>query len=175
MEVPDNLVVTQKMIALLLGVTTTTIRRWDCPRTADRRYHIPSVVAWRVRVEQEKLDDGAPARTSAATLQDDDDRARWQRAKADILEMERDERRARLLDADQVGQFWRDRIIAARTALMALGSGLAEELASESDPSIVRDTIDLYLRRVCDGLAREYEANVGDDEDSGAEAEVPQT
>lgn len=133
---PDKLIGTsdyrscsQIFIAAAFGVLPPAVAKWaDCPRNpapppGKRRargrvggtYNLAEVIKYRTAIEVER------ALKTAQTLDpllsaDAPSRERYVAAKADLAEMERDERRGRLLDAQEVQAVAREAAAYIRTA-----------------------------------------------------------
>lgn len=106
------------------------------------------------------------------------ERARFIRARADLAEMEAEEKRAALIPADQVEEAWIAVLALLRTRLLGLPDRLAPQAFEQSTVGDTRNLIRAAIREVLDDLAQpdiELEAcidleGVSDPEADGGES-----
>ncbi|MGP6089758.1 terminase small subunit, Nu1 [Antarctobacter jejuensis] len=96
------------------------------------------------------------------------ERARFIRARADLAEMEAEEKRGSVIAAEYVEGAWIAVLTLLRTRILALPDRLAPQLHSEASPAGVRDALRSALREVLEELA-ESDVRPEDDNDSDAE------
>lgn len=96
------------------------------------------------------------------------ERARFIRARADLAEMEAEEKRGSVIAAEDVATAWIAVLALLRTRILALPDRLAPQLHSEASPAGVRDALRSALREVLEELA-ESDVRPEDDNDSDAE------
>jgi phage terminase Nu1 subunit (DNA packaging protein) len=82
------------------------------------------------------------------------ERARFIRARADLAEMEAEEKRGSLLAADQVETAWLAVLALVRTRLLALPDRLAPQAFEQSTVGDTRNLIRAAIREVLDDLAQ---------------------
>ena len=82
------------------------------------------------------------------------ERARFIRARADLAEMEAEEKRGSLLAADQVETAWIAVLALVRTRLLALPDRLAPQAFEQSTVGDTRNLIRAAIREVLDDLAQ---------------------
>ena len=82
------------------------------------------------------------------------ERARFIRARADLAEMEAEEKRGYLLAADQVETAWIAVLALVRTRLLALPDRLAPQAFEQSTVGDTRNLIRAAIREVLDDLAQ---------------------
>lgn len=108
------------------------------------------------------------------------ERARFIRARADLAEMEAEEKRRSLIAADQIEAAWIAVLALLRTRLLALPDRLAPQAFEQSTVGDTRNLIRAAIREVLDDLAQpeiEFEADidlegVSDPETDGDESAV---
>ena len=91
------------------------------------------------------------------------ERARFIRARADLAEMEAEERRRSLIAAEQIEAAWIAVLALLRTRLLALPDRLAPEAFEQSTVGDTRNLIRAAIREVLDDLAQpdiELEADI---------------
>ena len=97
------------------------------------------------------------------------ERARFLRARADLAEMEAEQKRGSLLAAEDVETAWIAVLARLRTRLLALPDRLAPLVHAETSPAGVRDVIRGAIREALEELA-ESDVRPERDEDDTAEA-----
>jgi len=105
------------------------------------------------------------------------ERARFIRARADLAEMEAEQRRRSLIAADQIEAAWIDVLALLRTRLLGLPDRLAPQAFDQSTVGDTRNLIRAAIREVLDDLAQpdiELEADldlerIADPEADGSE------
>ena len=91
------------------------------------------------------------------------ERARFIRARADLAEMEAEEKRRSLIAADQIEAAWIAVLALLRTRLLALPDRLAPQVFEQSTVGDTRNLIRAAIREVLDDLAQpdiELEADI---------------
>ncbi len=121
----------QKDIAWVFDVTTKTISRWTkagLPRNRDRSYNIRDVVRWRA----EQIENDMPDVSDADTEESKKWLAEFRKEKALAAKLDRQEREAELLPADQVVREADHAGRMTKAKLTALPARLAPLVAPES-------------------------------------------
>lgn len=98
------------------------------------------------------------------------ERARFIRARADLAEMEAEEKRGSVIAAEEVEAAWIAVLAALRTRLLALPDRLAPQLHAEDSPAGVRDVMRGALREALQELAETDVRPERDEPDTDAEA-----
>ena len=98
------------------------------------------------------------------------ERARFVRARADLAEMEAEEKRGGVIAAGDVEAAWIAVLARLRTRLLALPDRLAPQLHAEAAPAGVRDVLRAAIREALEELASQDVRPERDDD--GAEAEA---
>lgn len=134
MKKPDFSALTQRECAAALGVDERTVRRWSdeddpVPRNGDYTYNLPLVIAW------------WHARESGSGLDLNAERARLAKEQADKTALDNEQRRGRLLSADQVELAWSNHIANARARLLSMPPKLGPQLTNVADPNIIATRI----------------------------------
>jgi phage terminase Nu1 subunit (DNA packaging protein) len=91
------------------------------------------------------------------------ERARFIRARADLAEMEAEEKRRSLIAADEIEAAWIAVLALLRTRLLALPDRLAPQVFEQSTVGDTRNLIRAAIREVLDDLAQpdiEFEADI---------------
>jgi phage terminase Nu1 subunit (DNA packaging protein) len=102
------------------------------------------------------------------------ERARFIRARADLAEMEAEEKRRSLIAADQIEAAWIAVLALLRTRLLALPDRLAPQLFDQPTVGDTRNLIRAAIREVLDDLAQpniELEADIDLEGGAGPEAD----
>lgn len=98
------------------------------------------------------------------------ERARFIRARADLAEMEAEEKRGAVIAAEDVEAAWIVVLAALRTRLLALPDRLAPAVHAEASPAGVRDVIRAAIREALEELAEsDVRPEREDNEDIGAD------
>lgn len=99
------------------------------------------------------------------------ERARFIRARADLAEMEAEEKRGSVIAAEDVQTAWIAVLALLRTRLLALPDRLAPVVHAEASPAGVRDVIRGAIREALEELAEsDVRLKREDDEDTGADS-----
>lgn len=93
------------------------------------------------------------------------ERARFIRARADLAEMEAEEKRGSVIGAEDVEAAWIAVLALLRTRLLALPDRLAPRLHAEANPAGVRDVMRGAIREALEELAESDVRPERDDED----------
>ncbi|MGR3593085.1 MAG: terminase small subunit, Nu1 [Limimaricola soesokkakensis] len=141
------------MIARLLDLTERRVQQLSregvIPKAERGQYDLIGSVRGYVRYLRDqavKAKAGAPDYAS--------ERARFIRARADLAEMEAEEKRRALLAADQVEAAWVAVLALLRTRLLALPDRLAPQAFEQSTVGDTRNLIRAAIREVLDDLAQ---------------------
>lgn len=97
------------------------------------------------------------------------ERARFIRARADLAEMEAEEKRGSVIAAEDVEAAWIAMLALLRTRLLALPDRLAPQVHAEANPAGVRDVMRGAIREALEELA-ESDVRPERDEDPDPEA-----
>lgn len=129
----------QKQAAALLGVTTRRLRQIDHeddpPLKVDGKYPTEAFSKWleaRILSRLSIMDDGE-------VLDYQQERARLTKAQADHEELKVHQMEGTLIPSEEVNQVWTDKIMSARSTLMALPSKIAPVVMSASTVRDVED------------------------------------
>lgn len=121
-----------------------------------------------LRDQAQKAQAGAPDYTA--------ERARFIRARADLAEMEAEERRHALIAADQIEAAWIAVLALLRTRLLALPDRLAPQAFDQPTVGETRNLIRTAIREVLDDLAEpDIEFETDPEIDGLADAEADST
>lgn len=136
----------QKEICLLLGVSRMTMLEWGregLPRNEDRTYCWADVWAWVRRrwAEAKRVEGGDVGK------EEDEDLARWRKARADLAEMEVARKRGELVPTEEVAAEVGRLLTEFKGNLLALPQRLAPRLARR-EPRVVADELDRAIRGV---------------------------
>jgi hypothetical protein len=144
-EWPDA--ITAQSLGPAFGVTRQAVGQWfkaGCPRLPDGRYRLADVWAWRLEQERGKACEGGW----------EEEGQKWRALKH---KHQLEALQGRYVETSTVAAFWQDRCLEARAAMQAIGQALAPQCVG-LDAQQIRDLLDDSLRRVCEGLARTWEA-----------------
>ena len=98
-------------------------------------------------------------------------RDRLDRVKAELAELERDEKLGQLAPAAMFERAWGDHVLAARTEFLTMPEQVAAELTATSGVEIDPDTIAAYINRALEKLSNYGAENDGDDSRNHAGAD----
>lgn len=150
--------VNKRQLSEIMGVTEQTLTNWQneglpvavyaAKNGLSNEYETGDVVRWFVQKEISRLQLEKP-------------RDRLDRVKAELAELERDEKLGQLAPAALFERAWNDHILAARTEFLTMPDILATELSALAGVEIDPDVIALHINRALEKLA-----NYGAEDDS---------
>jgi len=150
------------VIAKLLDLSERRVQQLSregvIPKATRGQYELIGSVRGYVRYLREqalKAQAGAPDYAA--------ERARFIRARADLAEMEAEEKRGSVIAADQIEAVWIAVLALLRTRLLALPDRLAQQAFDQSTVGDTRNLIRAAIREVLDDLAQpdiELEADI---------------
>lgn len=160
--------VNKRQLADIVGVTEQALTNWQkeglpVAAYADKNglaneYDTVAVIRWLVQRELERLNKEKP-------------RDRLDRVKAELAELERDEKLGQLAPAALFERAWADHILAARTEFLTLPEQLAIELSATAGVEIDPDAIASHINKALEKLANYGAENDGDDSRNHAGAD----
>ena len=160
--------VNKRQLADIVGVTEQALTNWQkeglpVAAYADKNglaneYDTVAVIRWMFQRELERLNKEKP-------------RDRLDRVKAELAELERDEKLGQLAPAEMFERAWGDHVLAARTEFLTMPEQLAAELTATSGVEIDPDTIAAYINRALEKLSNYGAENDGDDSRNHAGAD----
>ena len=150
--------VNKRQLSEILSVTEQTLTAWQNEglpvavyaekNGMSNEYETENVIRWIIQKE-------------IARLQLEKPRDRLDRVKAELAELERDEKLGQLAPAALFERAWSDHILAARTEFLTMPETLATELSALYGVEIDPDIISSHIYRALDKLA-----NYGEDDDA---------
>lgn len=162
------MIVNKKELAEIIGISERSLTEWQkeglpVVSYADNRgqaneYDTVAVIRWLLQRELERLNKEKP-------------RDRLDRVKAELAELERDEKLGQLAPAAMFERAWGDHVLAARTEFLTMPEQLAAELTATSGVEIDPDTIAAYINRALEKLSNYGAENNGDDSRNHAVAD----
>lgn len=149
--------VSQSVAAEVLGVDARTLRRWKtAPRRTDGRYDLRELVAWRIReVEIELLGTGQDTESRSEGLE------RLRKARAELAELDLQERRGELVAVAAVASDVRAGVGLLRDTLLGLAPTLPPQLVGRSEAEIA-GVLDTVLRSALGDLSARFKAMTGE-------------
>lgn len=152
-----------EQVAKLLNLTPRRVQQLvkdGMPQEARGQYDALKCMMWYIRYLQDKV----TAREAEDGPSLSSERLRGERAKSDLLEMERDEKRGRLQDSAAVVKVYATRVMSARTRMLAIPTKVAPMLLGAKDTTTIEATIKSEIHAALRELANhERTATTGDD------------
>ncbi len=140
---PLNTRATAKELGISWQRLAALVKEGRVPRNADKTFDLVSVRAAFERDRDPTQSSRIAAEQSAPTGERgfNEVRTEHEEVKLKLAKIELDLTEGRLVQSDRVMLTVGGMIIAAKTRLLAMGNDLADELATESDPVIIRSTL----------------------------------
>lgn len=147
----------QKTLAGIFGVDPKSVRNWSadgCPRNEDGSYPAPAVIDWyatrRAEAAQAELEQFRAAAADAGGHNE-----RWQKARADKLEIEVAERLGEFARTEDVEHQWVLALTTISTTLQSLPESIAVRIAGRGEDE-VRDILEHALRGALEQMQGAY-------------------